>query len=90
MVSKYKNQNQLIRHCPPLPRTKNTSSKSSALSFTSYAQSVDNTMLVALSSIATEQANPMEDMLARTKQLLDYAATHPDAKLHYLASDMQL
>jgi hypothetical protein len=29
-----------------------------------YAQSVDNTMLVALSSIAAEQANPTEDMLA--------------------------
>jgi hypothetical protein len=47
-------------------------------------------MLVTLSSIATEQANPMEDTLAWTKQLLDYAATHPDAKLCYLASDMQL
>jgi hypothetical protein len=29
-----------------------------------YAQSVNNTMLVTLSSIATEQANPMEDTLA--------------------------
>jgi hypothetical protein len=47
-------------------------------------------MLVALSSIAAEQANPTEDTMAQTKQLLDYAATHPDAKLHYLASDMQL
>jgi hypothetical protein len=27
MVSKYKSQNQSIRHCPPLPRTRNTSSK---------------------------------------------------------------
>jgi hypothetical protein len=44
-------------------------------------QSVDNTMLVTLSSIAAEQANPTKDMLAQTKQLLDYAATHPDAKL---------
>jgi hypothetical protein len=55
-----------------------------------YARSVDNTMLVALSSITAEQANPTEDTLARTKQLLDYAAMHPDAKLCYLASDMQL
>jgi hypothetical protein len=38
-------------------------------------------MLVTLSSIAAEQANPTKDMLAQTKQLLDYAATHPDAKL---------
>jgi hypothetical protein len=30
-----------------------------------YARSVDNTRLVALSSIAAEQANPMEDMLAK-------------------------
>jgi hypothetical protein len=47
-------------------------------------------MLVALSSIAAKQANPTEDTLAQTKQLLDYAATHPDAKLCYLSSDMQL
>jgi hypothetical protein len=29
-----------------------------------YARSVDNTVLVALSSITAEQANPSEDMLA--------------------------
>jgi hypothetical protein len=46
-----------------------------------YARSIDNTMLVALSSIATEQANPTKDMLAQTKQLQHYATTHPDAKL---------
>jgi hypothetical protein len=47
-------------------------------------------VLVTLSSITAEQANPTEDMLAWTKQLLDYATTHSDAKLRYLASNMQL
>jgi len=43
-----------------------------------------------LSSIAAEQANPTDDTVKRTKQLLDYVATHPDAILRYRASDMQL
>jgi hypothetical protein len=47
-------------------------------------------MLVALSLTAAEQANPTEDTLKQTKQLLDYCATHPNAKLRYLESDMQL
>jgi hypothetical protein len=47
-------------------------------------------MLPALSAIATEQASPTETTMARTKQFLDYAATHPDAVLTYRASDMVL
>jgi hypothetical protein len=38
-------------------------------------------MLVVLSLIAPEQTNPTEDTLKRTKQLLDYCATHPNAIL---------
>lgn len=55
-----------------------------------HARSIDSTTLVALSSIAADQANPTEDTLKRTKQLLDYVATHPDAVLRYVKSDMQL
>ena len=47
-------------------------------------------MLAALGSIATQQANPTELTLQKAKQLLDYAATHPDAIITYRASDMVL
>jgi len=47
-------------------------------------------MLAALGSIATQQATPTENTLKKIKQLLDYAATHPDAAVTYRASDMIL
>jgi hypothetical protein len=37
-----------------------------------YARVVDNTILPALSAIATEQAKPSEKTKATIKQLLDY------------------
>ena len=55
-----------------------------------YARAVDCTMLPALGSLATQQANPMQHTLAKVHQLLDYAATHPDAMITYHASDMVL
>ena len=58
--------------------------------FLYYARAVDCTMLPALSTIATQQANPTERTLAKVKQFLDYAATHPDAIITYRASNMVL
>ena len=55
-----------------------------------YSRAVDCTMLAALGSIATQQANPTERTKAKIKQLLDYAATHPDAIVTYRASEMVL
>jgi len=55
-----------------------------------YARAVDCTMLAALGSIATQQANPTQLTLTKTRQLLDYATTHPDAIVTYRASDMVL
>jgi hypothetical protein len=55
-----------------------------------YARAVDCTMLPALGSLATQQANPTQHTLAKVHQLLDYAATHPDAMITYRASDMVL
>jgi hypothetical protein len=55
-----------------------------------YARAVDNTILTALSAIATEQANPTEQTLAKVKQLLDYCATQDDAIIEYSASKMIL
>ena len=47
-------------------------------------------MLVALGSLATQQANPTQNTMMKAKQLLDYAATHPNAIVTYNASDMVL
>ena len=58
--------------------------------FLYYARAVDPTMLVALNAIAANQSAPTEDTLQRTLFFLDYAASHPDAILTYVASQMIL
>jgi hypothetical protein len=55
-----------------------------------YGQAVDTTILPALSSIATEQAAPMERTMAKVKQLLDYCASHEEAIITYNVSKMVL
>jgi hypothetical protein len=58
--------------------------------FLYYVQCVDSTMLVGLGSIATQQANPTENMMKKVQHFLDYASTHPDAIIMYHSSDMVL
>ena len=55
-----------------------------------YARAVDNTILVALNSLAIEQANATEGTEKKIEQLLDYVATHPNATVRYHPSDMVL
>jgi hypothetical protein len=55
-----------------------------------YARAIDPTMLVALNEISTSQAAPTTDTLKKCNQVLDYAATHPNATIRYTASDMIL
>ena len=55
-----------------------------------YARAVDLTMLVALSAIASDQANPTEETMKKTLKFLDYVALHPDAVLTFSASSMTL
>ena len=59
-------------------------------SFQYYARAIDSTALMALSEIASAQAAPTEHTMRRTKQFLDYMATHPNAVIRYRASDMVL
>jgi len=53
-----------------------------------YARAVDMTVLVALSSIASEQMTATEKTQKRCVQLLDYLASNSEAKVRYPASDM--
>jgi hypothetical protein len=55
-----------------------------------YARAVVPTILVALSAIASQQANPTLITMERAKQLLDYCASQEEAVLTYNASDMVL
>ncbi len=59
-------------------------------SFLYYACSVNPTILMALSDIATQQASPTQNTKKQVDQFLDYMWTHPDAKIRYQASDMIL
>ncbi len=53
-----------------------------------YARAVDMTVLMALSSIASEQTKGTERILEKAYQVLDYLATHPNAVVRFRASDM--
>ena len=55
-----------------------------------YAQAIDNTMLVALKSIAAEQSNATAETAKACNRLLDYASTYPNTSIRYHASGMRL
>ncbi|MCP4748106.1 MAG: hypothetical protein GY874_18515 [Desulfobacteraceae bacterium] len=56
--------------------------------FLFLGRAVENTILVALISLAAQQAAPTEVTRKRAKQLLDYVATQEEAIITYRASDM--
>ncbi len=58
--------------------------------FLYYGQAVDSTMLTALSSIASTQAEPTQETMENIKLFLDYAASNQDAIITYNASNMIL
>ncbi len=55
-----------------------------------YALAVNLTVMMALSTIASEQAHGIENMMLKTKQLLNYLATNLDATVPFHESDMIL
>ena len=46
------------------------------------------TVLTALTTLGSEQSKATTNTMKGTKHLLNYLATHPDAKMKYYASDM--
>jgi hypothetical protein len=46
-----------------------------------YAQTIDSTLLVALSDIESAQSKGTEETQKAARKLLDYCATHPEAKI---------
>jgi hypothetical protein len=55
-----------------------------------YARAVDSTMLVAIGTLATQQAAPTVATMRAVTHLLNYCATHPEATIRYHASEMIL
>jgi hypothetical protein len=58
--------------------------------FLYYARAVDSTMLIALGSLVAVQTKVTQLTNTAASQLLDYAATHPDAVIHFCSSPMIL
>jgi len=71
---------------PLLPPTRVTRIQQIVGTIMYYARAVDLTALVALSSIASEQAKATVDTEQRIEQLLDYLHTHKDATTLYSTS----
>ena len=55
-----------------------------------YTRSVDQTMLRAINEILRVQSRPTRDTTEKSRMLLEYAATYPNAILDYKVSDMVL
>ena len=55
-----------------------------------YGRAIEDTILPALSAIASEQTIATETTMSRIIHLLDYLATHPDGVIMFRASDMIL
>ena len=75
---------------PPLDKDEKKYIQQVVGSFLYYDRAIDMTILLALSDIASQQANSTEKTMKRVRQLLDYMATHPEAKNRFCASDMIL
>ena len=58
--------------------------------FLYYGIAVDNTIIVALSTIASEKSAVTSNTANKITQLLNYLATNPDATIRYTRSDMVL
>ena len=55
-----------------------------------YALAIDKTALVALGDLGSKQTRSTKKTITEVNHLLNYMATHPDAKVHFYKSDMVL
>ena len=57
--------------------------------FLSLGRAVNSTLPCLISAIALQSANPKEDTIKQTRQLIEYLATQEEAVLTYNASKMK-
>jgi hypothetical protein len=55
-----------------------------------YVRAVDSTMLPAIGTLASQQANGTQATMRGITHLLTYCATHPNATVRFIASNMVL
>jgi hypothetical protein len=55
-----------------------------------YALAIDNTALVTLNDLGSDQTRSTENTMTQVTHLLNYMATHPDTKVRFYKSDMVL
>jgi hypothetical protein len=75
---------------PPLMEIQSLNIQKVTVSVLYYARAVEPTFMMPVNDIANEQTKSTEKTQAATNQMLDYLATHPDATIRYLASDIIL
>ena len=75
---------------PPLDSVDINITQKNVGTFLYYGIAVDNTILVALSTIASEQSSATYNTAKKITQLLNYLSTHPGATIWYTHSDMVL
>jgi len=75
---------------PPLDAAASTRIREIVGVFLYYARAIDNTMLAALGTIASQQASATETTAHACIDLLNYVATHPEGIIKFFASDMVL
>ncbi len=93
VIQQYRAKTQYAKEedvSPPLSKEETKYVQAVAGTLLYYARAVNTTIRMALSSIATKQANPTQETMKRVKQLLDYCDTQEDAIITYNASKMIL
>ena len=74
----------------PLDKTKSICLQHVVGKFLYYARANDNTMLHVLNGIATATSKGVEATLAAVEYFLNYAASNPDGRICYIASEIIL
>jgi hypothetical protein len=93
VIPQYRAKTQYAKNedvSPPLPKEETKYVQAVAGILLYYARAVNMTILMTLSSIATEQAKPTQETMKEVKQLLDYCTTQEDAIITYNMSKIIL
>jgi hypothetical protein len=75
---------------PPATTAKITRAQAIVGTLIYNARAVDPTLLVPLSTLASQLSTATTTTIKAVAHLLDYCSTHPEANIRYYASDMQL
>ena len=70
-------------HSPATKASQNTSDTTIVGTFVYYARSIDTTILMALGSLASQQAQDTTDTANSIVHFLNYCATYLDAIVYY-------